>query len=42
MVDHALELAVKDGGLAIPDRPGLGISLVEKEVRPFLWAECSL
>jgi galactonate dehydratase len=42
MVDHAPELATKDGSLAIPDRPGLGISLVEKEVRPFLWAECSL
>jgi galactonate dehydratase len=41
LVDHAPELDVRDGVLDIPDRPGLGISLVEEQVRPFLWAECA-
>jgi galactonate dehydratase len=40
LVDHAPELDVKNGFLPISDRPGLGIELVEKRVRPFLWARC--
>ncbi len=42
IVDEAPELAVKNGELVIPDRPGLGVELVEERVRPFLWAECTL
>ncbi len=40
IVDRAPELDVRGGMLAIPDRPGLGVALVEERVRPFLWAEC--
>jgi len=40
IVDHAPEWDVKDGHLPIPDRPGLGVELVDERVRPFLWAEC--
>jgi len=40
IVDHAPEWDVQDGYLPIPDRPGLGVALVEERVRPFLWAEC--
>ncbi len=40
LVDHAPELDVRDGVLDIPDRPGLGVNLVEDRIRPFLWAEC--
>jgi galactonate dehydratase len=42
IVDHAPEMDLKDGALPIPNRPGLGVELVEERVRPFLWAECSL
>jgi|SRR5262249_26421132 len=42
MVDHAPEREVKNGTLSIPTRPGLGVNLVERVVRPFLWAECAL
>jgi galactonate dehydratase len=41
IADHAPEREVKNGRLPIPDRPGLGISLVRERVQPFLWAECS-
>lgn len=41
IVDHAPELDVKSGRLAIPDRPGLGVALVPERVRPHLWAECA-
>ncbi len=40
LVDHAPESDVKNGSLPIPERPGLGISLVQERVRPFLWAQC--
>ena len=40
IVDHAPEWDVQDSCLPIPDRPGLGVELVEERVRPFLWAEC--
>ena len=40
IVDHAPELDMQDSYLPIPDRPGLGVELVEERVRPFLWAEC--
>jgi galactonate dehydratase len=39
IVDHAPELDIKNGYLAIPDRPGLGVELVEERVKPFLWAQ---
>ncbi len=42
VVDHAPELDMQDGHLPIPDRPGLGVELVEERVRPFLWAECKI
>lgn len=42
IVDHAPEWEVKDSYLPIPDRPGLGVELVEERVRPFLWATCKL
>ena len=42
IVDHAPEWDVQDGHLPIPDRPGLGLELVDERVRPFLWAECRL
>jgi galactonate dehydratase len=37
IVDHAPELDVKAGYMPIPDRPGLGVNLVEDRIRPFLW-----
>jgi len=37
--DIAFEYQVKDGYLELPQRPGLGIELLEEKVRPFLWAE---
>jgi galactonate dehydratase len=37
--DIAYEYQVKDGWLQVPQRPGLGIELLEDKVRPFLWAE---
>jgi len=40
IVDHAPEADVKNGYLPISGRPGLGIALVEKQVKPFLWARC--
>jgi galactonate dehydratase len=42
IVDRAPEFDVHNGMIAIPDRPGLGVELVEERVRPFLWAECGL
>jgi galactonate dehydratase len=38
IVDRAPELEVTNGYLRVPDRPGLGVELVEDRVRPFLWA----
>ncbi len=38
MVDHAPELEMKESHLPIPDRPGLGVELLEERVAPFLWA----
>jgi galactonate dehydratase len=37
IVDHAPELDIKGSYMPIPNRPGLGIELVEERVRPFLW-----
>jgi galactonate dehydratase len=42
LVDHAPESDVKHGSLPISQRPGLGISLVQERIRPFLWAQCSI
>ena len=42
IVDHAPENDIKDSYMPIPDRPGLGVELVDERVRPFLWAECKL
>jgi galactonate dehydratase len=39
LVDHAPELEVHNGYVAIPDRPGLGVELVEGRVRQYLWAK---
>ena len=40
IVDRAPEHEIRGGRIAIPDRPGLGVELVEERVRPFLWARC--
>ncbi len=40
IVDEPPELTVKNGYMPIPDRPGLGVNLVEERIRPFLWATC--
>lgn len=40
IVDCAPELEVRDGLLPVPSRPGLGVTLVEDKVRPFVWATC--
>jgi galactonate dehydratase len=42
IVDHAPEWDIQNSYLPIPDRPGLGVELVNERVRPFLWAECKL
>jgi galactonate dehydratase len=39
LVDAPLEPQVRGGRLAIPDRPGLGVELVEARVAPFLRAD---
>jgi len=41
IVDHAPELDVKDSYLPVPDRPGLGIELLDERINPFIWAEVS-
>jgi galactonate dehydratase len=40
LVDHAPERDIRNGLMPIPDRPGLGVELVEERIRPFLWARC--
>lgn len=42
LVDAPLEPQVKNGRLAIPERPGLGVDLVEERVAPFLRADLRL
>jgi galactonate dehydratase len=37
IVDHAPELDMRDGYMPIPNKPGLGVELVDGRVRPFLW-----
>ncbi len=39
IVDHAPELDIQNGYLPIPDKPGLGVELVEERVKPFLWTQ---
>lgn len=39
IVDQPPELEIRNGCLAIPERPGLGINLVQDYVRPLLWAD---
>ncbi len=41
LANHAYELDAKDGFIQIPDKPGLGIDLVEAQIAPFLWASCT-
>lgn len=40
IVDHAPEWQVQNSYLPIPDRPGLGVELVDEKVDPFLWTVC--
>lgn len=40
VVDQAPELEIRNGRLRIPDRPGLGVDLVDDRVEPHLWAQC--
>jgi galactonate dehydratase len=42
IVDHAPELDLVEGELPISSSPGLGVSLIQERVKPFLWAECAL
>jgi galactonate dehydratase len=42
LVDAPLEPEVKNGRVAIPARPGIGVALVEARMREFLWAECRI
>jgi galactonate dehydratase len=42
VVDRAPESEIRNGMLPIPDRPGLGVELVEDQVRASLWARCQL
>ena len=42
IVDHAPELDVCDGHLPVPCRPGIGVTLVDDRMPPFLWAETVL
>jgi len=42
VVDRAPELEIQAGRLRIPERPGLGVDLVEERVAPHLWARCAL
>jgi len=42
VVDQAPESDIRDGLMPIPDRPGLGVELVEERVSPSLWARCRL
>ncbi len=42
LVDAPVEPEVRNGRLAIPDRPGLGVDLVEERVAPLLRAEPTL
>ncbi len=42
LVDAPLEPQVRNGRLAVPDRPGLGVDLVEAHVAPFLRADFTL
>ena len=42
VVDHAPEHDRVGSYLPIPDRPGLGVELVEERVAPFLWAVCTI
>lgn len=39
--DVVLEYQVKNGYLKVPDRPGIGIELIETKVHAYLWAEIS-
>ena len=38
----ASEQDIKNGTMPIPDRPGLGVSLIADRAKPFLWAQCRL
>jgi galactonate dehydratase len=40
IVADAPELDVRDGHLPVTSRPGLGVTLVEDKVKPFVWAVC--
>lgn len=42
LVDTPLEPQVRNGRLAVPDRPGLGVDLVEAHVAPFLRVDFTL
>jgi len=40
LLDNPPEERIKDGHLAVPDEPGLGVTLSHDRIRPFLWARC--
>lgn len=40
IVDEAPERTIRNGRVAISNRPGIGVELSRDKVRPFLWARC--
>lgn len=42
VVDHAPEHDIKNSWMPIPDRPGLGVELVQNRVKDSVWAKCDL
>ncbi|HXQ66209.1 MAG TPA: mandelate racemase/muconate lactonizing enzyme family protein [Alphaproteobacteria bacterium] len=40
VLENSPEDGIKDGSMAIPGGPGLGVTLAAERVRPFLFAEC--
>jgi galactonate dehydratase len=42
VLENPPEARIKNGRLAVEDKPGLGVTLAKDNVKPFLWAECKL
>jgi galactonate dehydratase len=42
IVDYPPEHEIRGGRLAIPNRPGLGVNLIQDQVKPFMWAQCKI
>jgi galactonate dehydratase len=42
VLENPPEARIRNGRLAVEDKPGLGVTLAKDNVKPFLWAECKL